>query len=197
MEEADELTFLFGGKHGANAHHFALGAAGVYEDLLGALYRFNRPGGPLGVGCFFDDLLPNGRRLLGGDDCRGIFVALNLTLIGMLEGGADGDDPAQSRHLQLQIGVVGDGHELHVAWTSQDGMVGSVEPDRLEGKGLCPIIGQIPKGDGQIDLPKWHDLLSRHDAVERCSRWSDAQLVDAYGVEHFGEHDVEAAAFIH
>ena len=37
-EEADERAFLFGGKHGANAHHFALGAAEVYEDLLGALH---------------------------------------------------------------------------------------------------------------------------------------------------------------
>ena len=37
-EEADKRAFLFGGKCGANAHHFALGAAGVYEDLLGALH---------------------------------------------------------------------------------------------------------------------------------------------------------------
>ena len=43
VEEVGEDTFLFGGKHGANAHHFALGAAGVYEDLLGALYRLKRP----------------------------------------------------------------------------------------------------------------------------------------------------------
>ena len=27
-EEVDERTFLFGGKHGADAHHFALKAAG-------------------------------------------------------------------------------------------------------------------------------------------------------------------------
>ena len=37
--KVDERAFLFGGKHGADAHHFALGTAGVYEDLLGALYR--------------------------------------------------------------------------------------------------------------------------------------------------------------
>ena len=46
-------------------------------------------------------------------------------------------------------------------------MVGSVETDHLEGKGLRPIIGRIPEGDEQIDLPKWHGLLSRHDTVER------------------------------
>ena len=38
VEEVDERAFLFGGKRGANAHHFALRATGVYEDLLDALY---------------------------------------------------------------------------------------------------------------------------------------------------------------
>ena len=47
-----------------------------------------------------------------------MFVALDLSLVGVLEGGADDDDPARTRHLQLQIGVVGDSHELRVAWTS-------------------------------------------------------------------------------
>ena len=37
-EEDDERAFLFGGKCGTNAHHFTLGTAGVYEDLLGALH---------------------------------------------------------------------------------------------------------------------------------------------------------------
>ena len=147
-EEVDERAFLFGGKRGANAHHFAFGAARVYEDLLSALHQLKRPGRPLRVGRFFGDLLPDGRELSRGDDCRGVITALDLALIGALEGGADGDDPARTRHLQLQIGVVGDGHELHVAWTSQDGVVGSMEPDYLEGKGLHPIIGRIPEDDG-------------------------------------------------
>ena len=64
-EEADKRAFLFRGKRGANAHHFILRAARVYEDLLGALHRLKRPGRLLGVRCFFSDLLPNGRKLLG------------------------------------------------------------------------------------------------------------------------------------
>ena len=115
-EKADERAFLFGGKRSANAHHLALGAAGVYEDLLSALRRLKRPDRPLGVGCFFGDLLPDSCKLFGGDDCRGVIAALDLALIGMLEG-VDGDDPIWSRHLQLQIGVVGDDHELRIAWT--------------------------------------------------------------------------------
>ena len=98
-EEVGERAFLFGGKHGADAHHFALRDAGVYEYLLGALHRLERPGRPVGVGCLFDDLLPDGRKLFGGDDCHGVFTALDLALISALEGGADGDDPTWSWHL--------------------------------------------------------------------------------------------------
>ena len=43
-KEVDERALLFGGECGTNAYHFFLGAAGVYEDLLGALCRFERPG---------------------------------------------------------------------------------------------------------------------------------------------------------
>ena len=197
MEEVNERAFLFGGKCSADAHHFALRAARVYEDLIGTLRGLKRPNRSLGVECSFDDLLPDGRELFGGDNRCGVFAALDLALIGVLEGGADGDDTARSRHLQLQIGVVGDGHELCVAWTFQDGVVGSMEPDHLEGEGLCPIIGRIPKGDGQINLPKWHGLLSGHDAMEMCSGWADACSVDAHFVERLGIHDVEAAASIH
>ena len=98
MEEIDEHTFLFGGKRGANVHQFALGDAGVYEDLLGVLHWLKRPGRPLGVGCFFGDLLLDGRKLLGSDDRRSVFAALDLALVGVLEGGANGDDPTWSRH---------------------------------------------------------------------------------------------------
>ena len=94
MEEVDERAFLFGGNHGADAHHFALGATGVYEDLLGALHWLKGPGRPLGVRCFFGDLLLEGHELYEGDDCCGMIAALNLTLIGALKGGADGDDPS-------------------------------------------------------------------------------------------------------
>ena len=52
-------------------------------------------------------------------------------------------------------------------------MEGPMEPDHLEGKGLRPVIGQIPKGDEQIDLPEWHGLLFRHDVVERRPSWLD------------------------
>ena len=53
-----------------------------------------------------------------------------------------------------------------------------MEPDHLKGEGLHPIIGWIPEGDRQIDLPKWHGLLSRHNVMERrSSGWMRDRLM--------------------
>ena len=72
-----------------------------------------------------------------------------------------------------------------------------MESDHLEGNGLRPVIGRIPEGDGQIDLPERRGLLSTHDAVERHPGWPDARPVDAHGIERLSVHDVEAVASIH
>ena len=85
MEEVNEHAFLFRGKCSVDAHHFALRAAGVYEDLLGALQGLESPGRPLGVGCFFDDLLPDGHELFEGDNRHGVFATLDLALVGTLK----------------------------------------------------------------------------------------------------------------
>ena len=152
-EEVNERAFLFGGEPGTNAYRFFLGAAGVYEDLLGALCRFKRPGDLFGVGRFFGDLFPEDCELSRGDDWCGVAAALDLALISALEGGADGDDPAGTRYLQLKVGIVGNGHELRVTWTPQDGVESSREPHYVEGEGLSPVIGLIPESYEQIDLP--------------------------------------------
>ena len=76
-------------------------------------------------------------------------------------------------------------------------MVGSMEPNHFKGEGLRLIVGWTPKGDGQIDLPKWHSLLSRHDDVEGRSGQSDARSVDAHSIERLGIQDVEDAAPMH
>ena len=76
-------------------------------------------------------------------------------------------------------------------------MEGFGEPNHLEGEGISPVIELIPKGNRQIDLPKWHGLLPGHDAVERRSGWAEACPVDAHLVERLGVHDVEAATSIH
>jgi hypothetical protein len=66
---------------------------GVDEDHLDTLRGFKRSGRPLGDRRFLGSRLVDDRELLGGDNRRGVFIALNFTLVSMLEGGADGDDP--------------------------------------------------------------------------------------------------------
>ena len=55
---------------------------------------------------------------------------------GVREGAAHGDDAIRSRHLQLEVGVVGDRHEPGIAWPPQDGVVGPEKVHHLEGEDL-------------------------------------------------------------
>ena len=64
VEEVNERAFLFGEKHGPDAHHFALRATRVYEDLLDALCGLKGSGQPLGVRCLLGGPLPDDRELL-------------------------------------------------------------------------------------------------------------------------------------
>ena len=62
---------------------------------------------------------------LGGvDDDSGELVMLVIACVGMQEGATHSDDGIRSRHLQLEVRVVRDRHELSVAWPPQDGVVG-------------------------------------------------------------------------
>ena len=100
VEEVDERAFLFRGKRGTNAYRFTLRAAGIYADFFRALDRLERPGQFLGIGRLFGYLLLEGGEFPGGDDCCGVAATLDLALVGALEGGADGDDPVRTQHLQ-------------------------------------------------------------------------------------------------
>jgi hypothetical protein len=56
-------------------------------------------------------------------EALGVLHALHVAFERVFVRGADGDDPVGARHLKLQVGVVGDGHELRVAWPSQNRVV--------------------------------------------------------------------------
>jgi hypothetical protein len=79
--------------------------------------------------------------------------------------GSDGDDLVGARHLELEVGVVGDGHELGVAWSPQHCVVGSSKPDHLEREGFLSEVGESPKADGQIELSKGLDALPGNGPV--------------------------------
>ena len=57
-----------------------------------------------------------------------------LAAVGLLKVALDGDDPLRARHLELEVGVVGDGHELGEARSTEEDMVDAREVDHLEGE---------------------------------------------------------------
>jgi hypothetical protein len=111
--------------------------------------------------------------------------------------GADGDDPVGARHLELEVGVVGDGHELCVEWPPQYYVVGSSEPDHLEREGLPSEVGGRPKADRKIELSEGLDVLPRDDPMERRIACPDLGQINMQELEGLGVDDVEAAASIH
>ena len=114
-EEVDEHGFLFGIEVGADRQHPALGVARVEWDLLGAFCRLEASDKVLWFWSLGGEGLETRGKLSGALDYLPILDALDVALIGVLEGGADSEDFLGSGHLQLEVSVVGDGHELCVA----------------------------------------------------------------------------------
>ena len=56
---------------------------------------------------------------------------------------------------------------------------------------------RVPKCHQQIDLSKWHCLISMYDAMKRCPRRPEASPVDSHGIESVSVEDVEATPTIH
>ena len=77
-----------------------------------------------------------------------VTLTLHVAFVRVSVRGSDGDDPVGAQHLELEVCVVGDDHELDVAWSPQHCMVGSSEPDHLEREGFLSEIGRSPEADG-------------------------------------------------
>lgn len=97
--------------------------------------------------------------------CHDIAV-LQVTCVSMLEVSLHGEDSIRTCHLEHQIDVVGDIHELGIAWAPQDGVVGAWEVDNLNGVGLYLEVCRRAKGDLQGDLLEWFGCLAGHDQME-------------------------------
>jgi hypothetical protein len=82
-----------------------------------------------------------------------------LIVVGLLKAALDGDDPIRAEHLQLQVGVVWDGHELGKAWPGEEGMVDAEEVHHLEGEWLLSEVVWLAKGDIEPDTSEGHGLL--------------------------------------
>jgi hypothetical protein len=96
---------------------------------------------------------------LGFGEGLGVLHALYVAFVRVSVRGDDDDDPVGARHFDLEVGVVGDGHELGVAWRPQYCVVGSSEPDHLEREGFRSEVGGSPEADGQIELSEGLDAF--------------------------------------
>jgi hypothetical protein len=126
-----------------------------------------------------------------------VLHALHVAFVRVSVRGSDGDDPVGAWHLELEVRVVGDGHELSVARSPQHRIVGPSEPDHLEHEGFPAEVGGSSEADRQIKLPKGQDALTRDDPVEGCRTVPDRGQIDLQEPKGLGIDDVEAAASVH
>jgi hypothetical protein len=91
---------------------------------------------------------------LGLGEGLSVLHALYVAFVRVSVRGSDGDDLVGARHLELEVGVVGDGHELGVARSPQYRVVGSLEPNHLEREGFLSKVGGSSEADRQIELSK-------------------------------------------
>jgi hypothetical protein len=173
VEKVDEHYSLFGIELGADPDLLGGVAAGIEGDGLNRLRWLEVAGVAFHVWHLLREALQVGDEGLGFGEDLGVLHALHIAFERVLVRGADGDDPVGARHLELEVGVVGDGHELRVAWPPQYCVVGSSEPDHLEREGLPSEVGGRPKADGKIESSEGLDALPGDDLVERRSACPD------------------------
>jgi hypothetical protein len=196
-EKVDEHCFLFGVKLGANPDLLAGVVAGVERDGLNRLCWLEVAGVALRIWHLLGKALQVGDVGLGLGEGLSVLHALHVAFIRVSVRGSDGDDPIGTGHLELEVGVVGDGHELGIARSPQHRVVGFSEPDHLEHEGFLSKVGGSPEADEEIELSKGLDALPRDDPVKGRCTGPDRGQIDFQEPEGLGVDDVEAAASIH
>jgi hypothetical protein len=197
VEKVDEHCFLFGVELGADPDFLAGVVDGVEGDGLNRLDWFEVVGVPLRVGRLLGEAFQVGDEGLGLGEGLSVLHAFHIAFIRVAVRGSDGDDPVWAWHLELEVGVVGDGHELGVTRPSQHHMVGPSEPDHLEGEGFLSEVEGSPEADGQVNPPEGKDTLSGCDPVEGCRTGPDLGPINPQEFQGLGVDDVEAASSIH
>jgi hypothetical protein len=119
---------------------------------------------------------------IGGDEHVHLGDAVLLAVVGLLEAALNGDDPLRAKHLELEVGVVGDGHELGEARSIEEGVVDTEKVDNFEVKWLLAEVVQLAKGDVEPDALERHGFLPRHNPIERRLARAQATSRDAHVV---------------
>jgi hypothetical protein len=168
VEKVDEHCFLFGVELGADPDFLAGVIAGVERDRLDCLGWLKVVGVPLRVGRLFGEAIQVGDEGFGLGEGFSVLHAFHITFVSVAIHGSGGDDSLGAWHLELEISVVGDDHELGVARSSQHSVIGPSEPDHLESEGFLSEVGGSSEADGQVNLSKGQDTLSGCNPVKRC-----------------------------
>jgi hypothetical protein len=196
-EKVDEHCFLFGVELGGDPDLLGGVVAGVERDELNCLCWFDVAGVALRIWRLLGEVFHVGDEGHGFGESLGILHSLHVAFIHVSVCGADGDDPIGAWHLELEVGVVGDDHELGIAWSPQHRVVGSSEPDHLEREGFLSKVGGSPEADGQIELSKGLDALPGNDPVKGRRAVPDRGQINLQEPKGVGVDDVEAAASVH
>jgi hypothetical protein len=140
-EKVDEHCLLFGVELGANPNFLAGVVVGVKRDRLNRLGRFEVAGVPLRVGRLFGEAIQVDDEGFGLGEGFGVLHAFHVALVRVAVCRSDGDGSLGAQHLELEVRVVGDGHELGVARSSQHRVIGPSVPDYLESEGFLSEVG--------------------------------------------------------
>jgi hypothetical protein len=152
--------------------------AGVERDGLNRLGRFEVAGVALRIWRLLGEAFQVGDEGLGLGDGLDVLHAFHVAFVRMAVRGSDGDDSVGAWHLELEVRVVGDGHELGVARPSQHRVVGPSEPNYLESEGFLSEVGGSSEADGQIELSKGQDAISGDDPVKGRRTGLDRGQID-------------------
>jgi hypothetical protein len=170
---------------------------GVERDGLNRLCWLEVAGMALCIWHLLGEALQVGDEGLELGEGLSVLHALHVTFVRVSVRGSDGDDHVGAGHLELEVGVVGDGHELGVARPPQHRVVGFSKPDHLECEGFLLEVGGSPKADRKIELSKGLDTLPGDDPVKGRRTGPDRGQINFQEPEGLGVDDVEATASVH
>jgi hypothetical protein len=173
VEKVDEHCFLFGVELGTDLDFLVGVVAGVERDGLNHLGWFEVAGVPLRIGRLFGEAIQVGDEGFRFGDGFGVLHAFHVALVSVAVCGSDGDGSLGVWHLELEVRVVGDDHELGVARSSQHHVIGPSEPDYLKSEGFLSEVGGSSEADRQVKLSKGQDTLAGDNPVKGCRAGPD------------------------
>jgi hypothetical protein len=153
-EKVNEHCFLFGVELGADPDLLGGVVAGVERDGLNRLCWLEVASVALCIWHLLGEALQVGDEGLGFGEGLSVLHALHVAFVRVSVRGSDGDDPVGARHLELEVGVVGDNHELGIAWSPQYCVVGSSEPDTSNVRVSFRKLEGVPKQTGRSSCPR-------------------------------------------